>query len=196
MYFEVRNIVNKGWVMKRGQHEFHFSEPHIVSAVYFGILAAVASILTFYYLKTIGLDELLPLTQISLLAGALGALFGSFFAKAILRSSRKDAFIFGLFMILAALPVYNLFLIILMKHHHTDAFQGAHLHHLIGMYFIMLLYSVILVGLWLAPAAGFAAMFLRGNVVDHWLHWKEQQNQTLPSSHQYAHSRHRIRPIH
>lgn len=160
------------------------SNPRLLTAVYFALLAVIATVVIDLFLYSIGLERLLPTFQAILLAVIVAACFGALFGERIVHCPqpyRRKTFLWGFLMVIAALPFYDLGLLYLLKDFNSHSFEGATFRYLAVMYLFVLLYSFILAGLWLAIAAGFAAMYLRGHLVYDILHSKNRR-QTTPVS--------------
>ncbi|MFW2570451.1 hypothetical protein [Legionella sp. 29fVS95] len=160
------------------------SNPRLLSAVYFALLAVIATVIIDLFFYSIGLERLLPTFQAILLAVIVAACFGALFGERIVHCPqpyRRKTFLWGFLMVIVALPFYDLGFIYLLRGSYSHSFEGSTFSNLAVMYLFVLLYSFILAGLWLAIAAGFAAMYLRGHLVYDILHSKNQR-QTTPVS--------------
>lgn len=73
-------------------------------------------------------------------------------------------------MVMAALPIFDLGLLLLIEQEHQHLFLLAKLHHMVYLYLIILVYSYILFGFLLAIASGLASMYLRHQLVYDVLH--------------------------
>lgn len=154
------------------------SNPRLLSAAYFVLLAVVATIIIDLILYGIGVEKILPTFEAILLAVIIAGCFGALFGKRIIyctKPYRRKAFLWGFVMVLAALPIYDLFFFYLFKEHHPHAFEGLNISNILVTYLLILLYSLLFAGLWLAIAAGLAAMYLRGHIVYDILHSKHER---------------------
>ena len=146
----------------------HVPNPRIISAVYFALLAVIATFLIDILLMSAGVIELLPIFQSVILATIIAALFGALYGNLIINTPspyKMKVFFWGFLMVISALPFYALGLLYLLSFYHTELYQGSSLSHYLSLYGFILLYSFILVGFWLAIAAGFASIFLRSNLI-------------------------------
>ncbi|MCP0913106.1 MULTISPECIES: hypothetical protein [Legionella] len=144
------------------------SNPRLLSAIYFSLLAIIATIVLDTIFYALGVEQVLPLYQGILLAVLVAAIFGALFGKLIVYSTapyRTHAFWWAVLMVLVALPVYDLGLLYLLSSQGRSLFTEANAAELIYLYFFLLFYSLILVGIWLALLAGVAAIYLRGFLV-------------------------------
>jgi len=144
------------------------SNPRLLTAAYFSLLAIIITIAIDTLLYILGIDMMLPLYKSVILAVVIAGCFGALFGKLIIRSEKpyqKQAFWWAFLMVILAVPVYNLGFLLLLAGQHSTLFVDAALIHLVYLYFVALLYSYILAGLWMAILAGLAAMYLRGYLV-------------------------------
>jgi len=144
------------------------SNPRMLVAVYFSLLAVVWTIIVDTLLYAIGIEKLLPISKAILLAVVVAACFGALFGERIVHSKKpynKNVFYWAFLMVIMALPVYNLGLLYLLKDGHAALFAHATWAHLAYLYLFVLLYSFILAGWWLGIVAGIAAIYLRKHVV-------------------------------
>jgi hypothetical protein len=142
--------------------------PRLIAAIYFALLAVIATFLLDITLMSLGVIELLPIFQSIILAAIIAAIFGGLFGKLIILSPKPykmKAFIWGFLMVIAALPFYCLGLLYFFSLHHPELYDGSTIGHYLALYGFLLLYSFILAGLWLAIVAGFASIYLRGSLI-------------------------------
>lgn len=154
--------------MKKPDPAFEVPHVRLIAAVYFALLAVIATILIDVALYALGVEEILPVFKLIILSAATAGIFGWLFGEKIMHCKRPyqlRSFVWGFVMVLAALPFFNIGLIAWMSQHHADLFASATLTHYLALFVISLLYTFILAGLWLAFAAGFAAMYLRGHLI-------------------------------
>ncbi len=154
----------------------------MLAAVYFGLLAILATILVDTFLYLIGVQQIIPIFQSVLLATVLAALFGALFAHKIMHCPKPyklKAFWWGFLMVIVAIPFYNIGLLYFMMQEHGTTFQNTSFMQIVYLYLFSLAYVFILAGLWLAVLAGFAAMYLRTRLVYDVLH-SQNQDRKLP----------------
>lgn len=154
--------------MEKNDEALALPNARILSAVYFGVLSILATIVIDILLYIAGIGELIPTFKAVLLATIIAAIFGALFGEKIIHCKKPynfSAFKWGFLMVLLALPLYDLGFLWLIQEHHAQNFSGASLLNWLLVYGILLLYSFIFAGLWLAIIAGFAAMYLRGHLV-------------------------------
>ena len=169
-------------MMKKTEQTLEFSNPRLLAAVYYGVLAIIATIILDSFLFVLGAEKILPIFKAILLAVFVAACFGALFGKRIVLSKepyRKHVFLWGFFMVIVALPVYDLGLIYLLKDYHPTLFLNASLRILIEFYLMILIYSFIMAGLWLALFSGIAALYLRGHLVYYILQSTNQRPRRL-----------------
>jgi hypothetical protein len=160
------------------------SNPRLLSATYFSLLAIIITITIDTILYGIGITQLLPTFEAVILATFLAACFGAIFGKKIIYSPipyGRKAFIWGFLMVLAALPFYDLIFLYLINLYNPRILEGLTFTHILLAYLFIIFYSFLLAGLWLAIAAGLAAVYLRGHIVYDILHSK---NDKLKEPHQ------------
>lgn len=162
------------------QHDEALALPNarLLSAIYFGVLAVVATIVIDVLLYLAGIGELIPTFKAVLLATAIAVVFGALFGEKIIHCKkpyRWSAFKWGFLMVLAALPLYDLGFLWLIQGQHSQTFSETSVSNWLILYGILLFYSVILAGIWLAIMAGFAAMYLRARLVYDIMHSDENE---------------------
>lgn len=158
------------------------SNPRLLSAVYFSLLAIIATIVIDSVLYELGVQKILPIFQAILLAVVVAACFGALFGERIIHTPkpyRSHAFLWAFFMVIVSLPFYNLGFIYLLQKEHIEAFAHVNFMHLVYLYWFVLGYSFIIAGLWLAIIAGVAAIYLRGYLVYHMLSTLSRQRHVV-----------------
>lgn len=167
--------------MKKQRDEaLSISNPRLLTAVYFSLLAIVATIFIDTLLYAIGIEQLLPISKAIFLSVIMAACFGALFGKRIIYSEKpyyRHTFFWAFLMVIVALPFYNFGFLFLLKENHSTLFAHATLSHLVYLYLFVSLYSFILAGVWLAIVAGLAAIYLRGHIVYYILQSQEQHPQ-------------------
>ncbi|KTD23617.1 Uncharacterised protein [Legionella lansingensis] len=189
--------------MSHDDQALTISNPRLLAAVYFALLAVIATCVIDRILYFIGVQQFLPLFKAILLAVVVASCFGALFGEKIIYSKRpyrRKAFLWGFIMVIAALPVYDLGFLLLSDDRLGNSFQGGNPQQMVLIYLFVLIYSFIIAGLWLGIAAGFAAMYLRGHLVYDILHSKNQRRRkpvekSLPKT-KSGKPHHRIRTIH
>ena len=149
------------------------SNPRLLTAVYFSLLAIIATLTIEVILYALGVEQLLPTGKAIVLAVVVASIFGALFGERIVHSEKpyhKHVFLWAFVMVIVALPFYNLGFIYLYKDHHAHLFAEATVKHIVYLYLLVLVYSFILAGVWLAIFAGLAALYLRGYLVYYLLH--------------------------
>ncbi len=165
--------------MKTQDEALAISNPRLLSAVYFGLLSIIATIALDTALYALGVEKLLPIAKATFLAVVVAACFGALFGKRIVLSRKpyyQHVFLWAFIMVLSGLPVYSMGFLYFLKDMHADWFTPVTLTHLVFLYLLVLAYGFILVGVWLAVIAGFAAMYLRGYLVYYILQSQYQQH--------------------
>lgn len=154
--------------MRKGDQALKVIHVRVISAVYFGLFALVASILINVVLSALELSQQTTVVHFVGSAVLIAAVFGFMFGEGIMHCTQPTnlkAFALGFVMVLLALPCFDLLLIALLRYDAPQLFATMTLLHFITLFFITWAYSFIYVGIWLAIIAGFAAMFLRSQLV-------------------------------
>ena len=168
--------------MRNHDEAITITNPRLLSAAYFVLLAIIATVIIDLILYSIGVEKILPTFEAILLAAIIAACFGALFGRKIIyckKPYRRKAFLWGFLMVIAALPVYDVFFFYLFKEHHPHAFEGINISNILVTYLLILLYSFLFAGLWLAVAAGLAAIYLRRHLVYDILHSKHDRKLPL-----------------
>lgn len=144
------------------------SNPRLISAIYFGLLSVVGTILINALLTTIGFEEKIPLFQAIILGMIVASSTGALFGEQIIHCPtpyKSRTFLLGFSMVIASLPVFVLGLVFFMKVENSNLLSITQTHNMIYFYLYVLAYSYIIFGIILAIGAGLAAMYLRGQLV-------------------------------
>ncbi len=161
--------------MKQDDEALKVPFARLLSGVYFCLLAVIITIIidTLYYV--IGLNQLIPTFEAVLLAAVFAAAFGAIFGEKIIHSPKpynRKAFLWGFIMVLTALPFYDVIFLYLLNQFHPKMLGDLSFANILIAYLFIILYSFLFAGLWMAIAAGFAAIYLRGHVIYDILHSK------------------------
>ncbi len=159
--------------MDRSDRALRARHPRLISAFYFGFLALTATALINALLNAIGIEMLLPNSWLLPIAALVGAAFGGLFGEAIIHCPRPyqwRTFILGAGLAILALAVFDLAVLSAMERYHAEKFSGATLPSLLGVYAIIVFYSMTILAPILAIGSGFAAMYLRGRLIYDVLH--------------------------
>lgn len=146
------------------------SNPRLLTAVYFTLMGVIATLALDIIINTLGVEKILTLSQAIFLAVIISACFGALFGKCIIYSEKpfsRHVFLWAFLMVLCGLPFYDIGLLYFLYGNHPELFTPNNVAHLTYLYLLVLGYSFILAGLWLAIIAGVAAIYLRGRVVYH-----------------------------
>lgn len=165
---------------KRADDALSLANPRLLSAAYFGLLAVIATIVVDSFLYWSGFEQIISVTKAVLLSAVVGGLFGLLFGRLIIKSERpyrKRVFWLGFFMVLLALPIFDLGILYFITDlkNYSETNPPPNFNHLLVVYLFILFYSFIMLGLWLAILAGLAAIFLRGHLVYSIMHSDEEQ---------------------
>lgn len=172
--------------MKKQDPALTISNPRLLAAIYFGLLSVVGTILIDAFLSLIGIDRFIPVFQAIILgvvvAGATGALFGKHIVHCK-KPYKAKTFWLGFIMVIASLPIFDLGLMYFMTQENPAIAASYQIQSMVYFYLFILAYSYVLFGIALAVASGFAAMYLRSQLVYDILHMYEEssvETQVLP----------------
>jgi len=144
------------------------SNPRTIAAVYFAILAVVATLVIDLILYELGVVQILPLAQGLLLSILVAGFFGALFGKKIACSispSHWHSFIWGALMAIVTLVFYMFGFILLMYINQPEKFSDTSVLHFMESYLISLAYAFFLAGIWLVILTGIAAVYLRSKLI-------------------------------
>lgn len=142
--------------------------PHLIAAIYFGLLSVVGTILTNALLSLAGITEIIPLFAAVLLGMVVSSITGALFGERIIHSPKPyklKTFLTGFFMVLGSLPFYDLGFMLFMQQENSSLLPLMQEMHWFNFYLMILAYSYLLFGIVLAVGSGLAALYLRGQLV-------------------------------
>jgi len=135
----------------------------IKASAYASLLAIVAMVLAFTFFSLIGLKDMLPFYKSLVMAMLTAALVGGLLGRSLLYpKTLVKGFLTGALLILLSLPIFDLSALYFM----LDYFKGTDaLHHYLKeyalLYEVILIYSLIFVGSWLAILCGLTNVCLQ-----------------------------------
>lgn len=153
--------------MKKHDLALTCPNPRIISAIYFGLLSVVGTILIDAFLTTLGVKERVPLFFAIILGMIVSSIAGGLMGDRLIHSItpyKLKAFMIGFLMVILSLPFFALGLFLMMKQGETTTISTTPTSQLY-YYFYVLLHSYLYFGILLAIGSGFAAMYLRGSLV-------------------------------
>ena len=168
--------------MIKKDEAIELSNPRLLTGIYYGLLAIIATIMMDSLLFALGIEKILPIFKAILLAVIIASLSGALFGKRIVHSKKPfktRVFLWGFFMVLVAMPIYDLGLVYLLIEAHPMQFAHANYNDILNLYLFVFIYSFIMAGVWLAILSGVAAIYLRGHVVYYILQSSYQQPERL-----------------
>ncbi|TAL61719.1 MAG: hypothetical protein EPN84_07520 [Legionella sp.] len=168
--------------MKELDPALTFANARLFAALYFGLLSIVGTILISAFMKFIGIEEIIPLYQAIILGAIVAATMGALFGERIIHCEKPyqmQPFWMGFAMVMASLPLFDLGLVVLMKEENDQVFSVVKFHDMVFFYMVVLAYSYILFGIFLAIASGIASMYLRGHLVYDVLHILERHQGSI-----------------
>lgn len=180
--------------MDKSDDALTLSNPRLLAAIYFSLLAIIVTFILDALFYALGVNPIINTFEGLLLATATAALFGTWFGKAIIHSKKpfkKKVFWLAFFMVVIALPVYDLGLLWLISTKPSHFFYNDSWYHSLQLYASLLFYSFVLVGIWLALLAGGAAIYLRAYLVHYFLQTlysrrSPSKQQEIPIKHKTA----------
>ncbi len=152
----------------RSDRALKISNARILSAVYFGLLAVVFTLsldATFYAL---GVYQVIPLFEGTLLAMFTASVFGAIFGEKIVHCPppyKWKVFVWGWLMTIMAMPFYDLGFLFFYLSEHSDFFQRITAFNIFRLYVFILIQSFVLIEFWLGIMAGLAAIYLRSRII-------------------------------
>lgn len=155
-------------MIKKCDEALKVSSPRLLSAVYFGILAVIFAIFTINALDFLGLQRILPLSCAIVLGGAVAAIFGALFGEKIILAEEpytKVVFWWAFLMMMLAIPVYCLGAVAYLIGTHSIFLVDASILQITHLFLIVVFYTYVMSGIWLAIFSGLAALYLRGHLV-------------------------------
>ncbi|MCL9684675.1 hypothetical protein [Legionella maioricensis] len=154
--------------MKKPDPALTCPNPRLISAIYFGLLSVVGTILINAFLTSLGVEEKIPVFEAVILGMVIASCTGAVMGEHIIHCEKPykvKTFWMGFFMVIASLPIFDLGLVFFMYHENSSILYVAQLHNMVYFYLYVLAYSYVLFGIALAIGAGLAAMYLRGQLV-------------------------------
>lgn len=142
--------------------------PRLISAIYFGLLSVVGTILINAFLTSLGIEEKIPLFKAIILGMVVASCTGAIMGEHIIhcpRPYKRRTFLMGFAMVIASIPIFDLGLMFFMVQENSSILNVAQSHNMVYLYLYVLAYSYVLFGIVLAIGAGVAAMYLRGQFV-------------------------------
>lgn len=141
--------------------------PRTIAACYYAFMSLITMLGLHLLLFWIGMQDMLPVLASTLLAPPIGFIAGGVFGKRILlASTNARCFLWGMLLIVFALPLYDLLLLSFLKQTFPQLEKLSHTtteHFMV--YGIILVYSIVLIGSWLSILSGFAALHLKNTFV-------------------------------
>jgi hypothetical protein len=172
--------------MARRDPALTISNPRLLAAIYFGLLSVVGTILINAFLTLFSINELIPVFEAILIGVLVASCTGALFGEQIVHCKKpykRRVFWLGFIMVIASLPVFDLGLFICMVLENSTPTPITGIPSMLYSYLIVLAYSYILFGIFLAIASGLAALYLRGRLVYDILHTYKESSielQVLP----------------
>lgn len=173
--------------MKNQDPALDCPNPRLISAIYFGLLSVVGTILINAMLTSLGVKQIIPIFEAVILGMVVASCTGALMGERIIhcpKPYKAKTFLIGFTMVIASLPIFDLGLLLFMIKEQSDLLPIAQVYNMIHFYLFILAYSYIIFGILLAIGSGFAALFLRGQLVYDILttYLPQEKISTLPDS--------------
>lgn len=142
--------------------------PRLISAIYFGLLSVVGTVLIDALLISLGIKEIIPVFAAVILGMVVASCTGALMGERIIhcpKPYKARTFLIGFSMVIGSLPIFALGLVFFMLKENSSLLPIAQIQNMVYFYLYVLAYSYILFGIVLAIGAGLAAVFLRGQLV-------------------------------
>ena len=152
---------------ERPDRALKISNARILSAVYFGLLAVVFTLTLDAILYVLGVFQVIPLFEGTLLAMFTASVFGALFGVKIVHCHipfKRKVFLYGWLMTLLAMPFYDFGFLLFYLHEHADL-VALSAWETWQFYLVILTQGFILVEFWLGLLAGLAAIYLRSKLI-------------------------------
>jgi hypothetical protein len=142
----------------------------MICGVYYALLSVVFTLSLDALIYALGIKQMIPLFAGTLVAMIIALIFGFLFGEKIIHSKfpyKMKTFTWGFVKTLCALPFYDLGFIWFYLKANPALLASLTWASFFELYFKIIIFSVILIGFWLAILSGLAALYLRGHLVYH-----------------------------
>jgi hypothetical protein len=153
---------------ERSDRALKISNARILSAVYFGLLAVVFTFCLDAIFYALGVYQVIPLFEGTLLAMFTASVFGAIFGEKIIHCPQPykwKVFVWGWLMTILALPFYDLGFVYFYLSEHNDFLPALTTSIVFKFYILILIETFALIEFWLGILAGFAAIYLRHHII-------------------------------
>ena len=154
----------EGLILKINDRALKITNARILCGIYYGLLAVVFTLTldaTLYYL---GFNQFIPLFAGTLVAMFIAFVFGIIYGEKIIHAKPPcsyKVFMLGFIKTLTALPFYDLGFLWFYLQSNPELIASLTFGSFFTLYFKIIFYSVMLIGIWLAVLSGLAAIYLR-----------------------------------
>lgn len=169
--------------MNNHDQALSFANPRLLAALYYGLLSVIGTVLINGFLTLLEIREIIPLYETIVLGMVIAATTGAVFGKQIIccpKPYKYKTFFIGFSMVLMSLPLFALGLLFFITDSDAHLFSITTFRDLAYDYIVVLAYSYVLFGFFLAIGSGFASIYLRGWLVYAILHTDKRKNMHLP----------------
>ena len=146
--------------MKINRDEQNSFDPRPIAAIYFAGVTLLFCLLAKYFLIVYEYSSFLPLLYALPMSLLIGGVFGALFGGRIASStSASHAFLWGVLLAVTILPVYSLGLQFVYYLHKPLIYANLNQwQDYLVLYGVLVLFVLIIAGIWFIPILGFAAM--------------------------------------
>lgn len=154
----------------------------LLGAFYFATFATLFNLIAKYFLFIFKTGVPLPFFSSTLLSLLLGALFGSLFSKRLSTPNMPglQVFAWGMLLAIAIIPFYSLGLQLIYYVHHHSMYNNLHQwQDYLVLYGVILLFFILIAGIWLIPLAGYAALLFNQRFLPRYATYLHKQQQKM-----------------
>lgn len=140
----------------------------MLCAVYYALLSVVFTLSLDAALYALGVNQMIPLFAGTLVAMLIALVFGFIFGEKIIHAKAPyhlKTFFWGFIKTFCALPFYDLGFMAFYLHANPGMLASLSWLGVFSLYLKIIVFSIILIGIWLAVLSGLAALYLRSYLV-------------------------------
>lgn len=150
--------------MNKVDRALKISNARLLCGIYYGLLAVVFTLTLDATLYVLGFNQIIPLFAGTLIAMFIAFVFGLLYGEKIIHAKppyNHKVFLLGFVKTLTALPFYDLGFLWFYLQNNPDILASLTFGSFFGLYLKVIIYSLLLIGVWLAILSGLAAIYLR-----------------------------------
>lgn len=140
----------------------------MLCGIYYALLSVIFTLSLDATLYALGIKQMIPLFAGTFVAMLIALIFGFIFGEKIIHASppyKLKSFLWGFIKTFCALPFYDLGFMAFYLHANSGLWTSLSWMGLLSLYLKIILFSLILIGIWLAVLSGLAALYLRSYLV-------------------------------